>query len=158
VLAHWNNSPQVDKSLHAETSPWFRTNQSLFLLFNTACLLECIPWWWRRLITVRVLMWPPNAKLPRNAPAVLNGRCRACLDMSRYFLGVVLRGPPARGRSVIFPVWRKRCISRTMNVQEAVQTIPWPARSPDMNPIQYVWDFIGQKINNAIQNVKILTN
>jgi hypothetical protein len=21
-----------------------------------------IPWWWRRLITVRVLMWPPNAK------------------------------------------------------------------------------------------------
>jgi hypothetical protein len=24
------------------------------------------------LITVRVLMWPPNAKLPRSAPAVLN--------------------------------------------------------------------------------------
>ena len=21
----------------------------------------CIPWWWRRLITVRVLMWPPKA-------------------------------------------------------------------------------------------------
>jgi hypothetical protein len=32
---------------------------------------------------VRVLMWPPNAKLPRSAPAVLNGRCRARLDMSR---------------------------------------------------------------------------
>jgi hypothetical protein len=29
-----------------------------------------IPWWWRRLITVRVLMWPPSAKLPRSAPAV----------------------------------------------------------------------------------------
>jgi hypothetical protein len=27
-----------------------------------------IPWWWRRLITVRVLMWPPSAKLPRSAP------------------------------------------------------------------------------------------
>jgi hypothetical protein len=27
-----------------------------------------IPWWWRRLITVRVLMWPPNAKLPRSTP------------------------------------------------------------------------------------------
>jgi hypothetical protein len=27
-----------------------------------------IPWWWRRLITVCVLMWPPNAKLPRSAP------------------------------------------------------------------------------------------
>ena len=31
--------------------------------------------------------------------------------------------------------------------QEAVQTIPWPAMSPDMNPIEHVWDFIGQKIN-----------
>jgi hypothetical protein len=71
------------------------------------------PWWWRRLITVRVLMWPPNAKLPRSAPAVLNGRCRARMDMSRSSLGVDLRGLPARGRSVTFPVWRKRCISRT---------------------------------------------
>jgi hypothetical protein len=75
-----------------------------------------IPWWWRHLITVGVLMWPPNAKLPRSAPAVLNDCCRARLDMSRSSLGVVLRGLPARGQSVTFPVWRKRCISRTMMV------------------------------------------
>jgi hypothetical protein len=31
--------------------------------------------------------------------------------------------------------------------QETVQTIPWPAMSPDMNPIEHVWDFIGRKIN-----------
>ena len=31
--------------------------------------------------------------------------------------------------------------------KEAVQTIPWPAMSPDMNPIEHVWDFIGRKIN-----------
>ena len=31
--------------------------------------------------------------------------------------------------------------------QEAVQTIPWPAMSPDMNPIEHVSDFIGRKIN-----------
>jgi hypothetical protein len=49
-------------------------------------------------------MWPPNANLPRSAPAVLNGRCRARLDMSWSYLGVVLRGLPARGRSVTFPV------------------------------------------------------
>ena len=58
----------------------------------------------RSLITVRVLMWLPNAKLPRSAPAVLNGRYRASLDMSRSSIGVVLRGLPARGRSVTFPV------------------------------------------------------
>jgi transposase len=29
--------------------------------------------------------------------------------------------------------------------QGAVQTIPWPAMSPDMNHIEHVWDFIGRK-------------
>jgi hypothetical protein len=33
--------------------------------------------------------------------------------------------------------------------QEAVQTIPWPAMLPDMNPLEHVWDFIGRKINNS---------
>jgi transposase len=31
--------------------------------------------------------------------------------------------------------------------QEAVQSIPRPAMSTDMNPIEHVWDFIGRKIN-----------
>ena len=90
--------------------------KSSMVMTNVNCgrFMGCIPWWWRRLITVRVLMWHPNAKLPRSAPAVLNGRCGACLDMNRSYPGVVLRGLPARGRSVTFPVRRKRCISRTM--------------------------------------------
>jgi hypothetical protein len=43
--------------------------------------------------------------------------------------------------------------------QEAVQTIPWPAMSPDMNPIEHVWDFIGRKINQRnpkCQNIDAL--
>ena len=60
-----------------------------------------IPWWWRRLITVHVLMWPPNTKLPRSAPAVLNGRCRVRLDMSRSSLGVVLQDCSEFGNFVI---------------------------------------------------------
>jgi hypothetical protein len=31
--------------------------------------------------------------------------------------------------------------------QEAVKTIQWAVISPDMNPIEHVWDFIGRKIN-----------
>jgi transposase len=43
--------------------------------------------------------------------------------------------------------------------QEAVQTIPWPAMSPDMNPIEHVYGtLLAEKLTNAIQNVKILTN
>jgi hypothetical protein len=40
VLAHWNNSPRVDMSLHSDTLFWFRANQSLLFLLNAACLAE----------------------------------------------------------------------------------------------------------------------
>ena len=38
-------------------------------------------------------------------------------------------------------------IVKHFSQQEAVQTIPWLAMSPDMNPIEHVWDIIGRKIN-----------
>jgi len=40
VLAHWNNSPWVDMSLHSDTLFWFRANQSLLLFLSAACLAE----------------------------------------------------------------------------------------------------------------------
>ena len=39
-LAHWNNSPPLDMSLHLDTLFWFRSNQSLLLLLNAAWLAE----------------------------------------------------------------------------------------------------------------------
>jgi hypothetical protein len=71
----------------APTKTSFQDNHSLWRWRNVNCgrfmgRRARILWWWRRLFTVCVLMWPPNTKLPRSAPAVLNGRCRAHLDMS----------------------------------------------------------------------------
>jgi hypothetical protein len=40
VLAHWNNSPRVDMSLHSDILFWFRANQSLLFLLNAAWLAE----------------------------------------------------------------------------------------------------------------------
>ena len=48
VLAHWNNSPRVDMSLHSDTLSWFRANQSAFQLIcvlsgkatNTNCIVS----------------------------------------------------------------------------------------------------------------------
>ena len=34
--------------------------------------------------------------------------------------------------------------------QEAIQRLPWPAMSPDMNPIEHVWDYLGRKVNARI--------
>jgi hypothetical protein len=42
-IAHWNNSPQIDRLLHSDTFSWFRANQSLSLLLTGACLAEKQP-------------------------------------------------------------------------------------------------------------------
>ena len=42
--------------------------------------------------------------------------------------------------------------------QEAVQTITWPVMSPDMNLYSMYGTLLAEKLTNAIQNVKILTN
>ena len=40
VLAHWFKSPQGDILINLDTLSWFWANQSFFLLFNAACLVE----------------------------------------------------------------------------------------------------------------------
>ena len=40
VLAHWNNSPRIDMSLHSDTLFWFTANQSLLFLLSATCLAE----------------------------------------------------------------------------------------------------------------------
>ena len=40
VLAHWNNSLQIDMSPHSDTLSRFHANQSLLFLFNAVCIAE----------------------------------------------------------------------------------------------------------------------
>jgi predicted nucleotidyltransferase len=40
VIAHWNNIPQIDMSLHSDTLSRFQANQCLLLQLNTATVAE----------------------------------------------------------------------------------------------------------------------
>jgi predicted esterase YcpF (UPF0227 family) len=37
--------------------------------------------------------------------------------------------------------------------QEAIQLLPWLAMSPDMNPIEHLWDYLGRKVNARTQQL-----
>ena len=43
--------------------------------------------------------------------------------------------------------------------QNNVNVLPWPALSPDMNPIKHIWDELGRRArtNHLINNVQDLT-
>ena len=40
VLAHWNNSTQIDMLLHSDTLSWFQPNQTVLFLLNAVHLVE----------------------------------------------------------------------------------------------------------------------
>ncbi|KAJ4442484.1 hypothetical protein ANN_04070 [Periplaneta americana] len=37
---------------------------------------------------------------------------------------------------------------RSEIISKKWESIPWPARSPDMNPIEHVWDMLGRRVEN----------
>ena len=39
-------------------------------------------------------------------------------------------------------------ISQAYLQQEHIQTLPWPAFSPDMSPIEHLWDELGRRVHN----------
>ena len=41
-----------------------------------------------------------------------------------------------------------------------VNVLPWPAMSPDMNPIEYIWEFFGRKVRarGNVHNLRDLEN
>ena len=52
-------------------------------------------------------------------------------------------------------------IVRKFRQQKAINTFHWPALSPDMNPIERVWGYIGRKVNQhnpQCQNIAELIN
>jgi hypothetical protein len=61
VLAHWNNSLQVDMSPHTDTLFWFQANQSLLFLLNAVCLEEK-----QQIPISKSLVWPDRGTNPRS--------------------------------------------------------------------------------------------
>ena len=44
-------------------------------------------------------------------------------------------------------LYRAHITVRKFRLQEAIDTFQCPAMTPDMNPIEHVWNFIDRKVN-----------
>ena len=53
---------------------------------------------------------------------------------------------------------RSRAVTAYLQ-SEAVTSVPWPAMSPDLNPIQHIWDMLGRRIQareHPVENIRQL--
>ena len=51
--------------------------------------------------------------------------------------------------------YRARVVTDNLG-DESITTLPWPARSPDLIPIEHIWDIIGRRVKERTPPVQTL--
>jgi transposase len=57
---------------------------------------------------------------------------------------------PLTSRPILMDVnvrTHRACIVQSYLQQEAIELLHWPTMSPDMNPVEHLWNYVGRKVN-----------
>ena len=52
----------------------------------------------------------------------------------------------------------RACIVQNYLQQEAIELLPWPVMSPDMNPVEHLWNYLGRKVNARTRKCQYFRN
>lgn len=115
-----------------------RKNPTLFVERNTA-------------LTQGVMIWGAICYGSRSPLVFINGNLNAAGYIANVLLPVCL--PYLQGlQNPIFQQDNARphtARATTRFLEESnIAVLPWPARSPDLSPIEHVWDMIGRRLGN----------
>ena len=100
-----------------------------------------------------VMMWGGIWKTGRTAAVIINGNLNAAGYLSQVINPVVI--PTVQEHDLILQQDNARPhVARIVTEalqQSSVEVLPWPARSPDLSPIEHLWDVIGRRLYHEDQ-------
>lgn len=101
-----------------------------------------------------VMIWAGIWHGGRTAAIAISGNMNGERYKNEIILPIVI--PIAREHHLTFQddnatLHRAQSVTRTIQ-DSGIQTLPWPARSPDLSPIEHAWDILGRKVRSGYEH------
>ena len=106
------------------------------------------------------MVWGGITMTDRTDLHVCQGRVTGMYYLDNVLAPYVIPFARRHGRGFVFQddnagVHRARVVTNYLQ-RRNIRTLPWPAMSPDLSPIEHVWDILGKRVRRCIRQPRTL--